>query len=114
MDEKVYIKHLPKDKLLYELWKSAKPARQFYYCKDLIPEVDKSTITDDINHMIANNRRIDLTTYHGKQLFIDITDDFVDCFDYDLYNGHGVAEKIIIDLKKEELAVSICTYVKFK
>ncbi len=109
----VYIKYLPKDKLLYELWLSAKPSRYFYLCKELLPTTDLSIIKNDINHMIVNGRRIDLTVYYGRRLYIDITDDTVDCSNYDMHNGYGVAEKIIERLKEDELRRSIVNYIKF-
>ncbi len=109
----IYIKYLPKDKLLYELWNGARYSPNFYYCPELKPTLTLQTVTDDINHMINNDRDIDLTTYHGRMLFIDITNDYIDTFNYDLYNGRGSAKKIIDILKEEELKRTICTYFKF-
>jgi len=109
----IYIKYLPKDLLLYELWKAARMSPNFYYCKELSPVLTPEDAKKDINHMIANNREIYLTTYYGRMLFIDITGDYVETFNYDLYNGRNSAKKIIDSLKEEELKKTMCNYYKF-
>ncbi len=110
---KIYIKHLPKDVLLYELWKAARNSPNFYYCKDKRPTLDLETCTNDINHMINNKRTIDLTTYYGRLLYIDITNDYFEDSTYNAYNGDGSAQKIIDALKERELKHTICVYFKF-
>lgn len=99
----IHIKHLPKDKLLFLLWKYAKPAQYFYYCKNLIPKLKLSTVRFDICHMIENNRPIHLTTYQGKLIYCDLSDDDFDPYEYNAYNGAGLAEKIINYLQTKEL-----------
>jgi hypothetical protein len=109
----IYIKYLPKEQLLFELWKYARISPNFYYCKDLSPVLTIEDARKDINCMLANNRDIDLTTYYGRMLFIDITGDYVDTFNYDLYNGLNKAKKIIDLLKEKELRHTLYTYYKF-
>lgn len=109
----IFIKHLPKDRLLFALWKEARIAPFFYYCPEKATDISLEIVTDDINNMINNSRDIDLTTYHSRLLYINITSDLVDVSDYNTYNGTGKAERVINELKKEELTKTIITYHKF-
>ena len=109
----IYIKHLAKDILLYELWNAARHSPNFYYCKDVCPNLTPELTKIDINYMINNNRKIDITTYYGRMLYIDITDDYTDVYMYEIYNGEDSAKKIIKLLKEQELRKSICTFYKF-
>lgn len=110
---RIYIKYLPKDKLLFELWNAARSAPNFYYCKELSPILTLLDAKRDINHMIANNRDVELTNYYGRMLFINITKDYIETTNYDLYNGRHSAKKIIDALKAQELNGLLCTYYKF-
>jgi hypothetical protein len=109
----IYIKYLPKDKLLWELWSHAKLAQYMQLCPELSPELTQSDAMRDINFMIHNNRNIELTTYYGRLLFVDITDDTFDAFTYDMYNGRGTAKDITDKLKIAELRRTICKYYMF-
>lgn len=109
-----YIGYIPKDKLMFELWKFARKSPYHYYLPNIAdPKVTLDEIRNDINFMIENNREIDITTYHGKLLFINITTDTVDTKQYNMYNGTRAAENIIRKLKLEELEKSILNYYKF-
>lgn len=101
----VYIKDIPKQLLILELWRYAKNVK---YVPQL--KLDLATIADDIQHMKNNSRAIDLTTYYGKTLFIDVSRDYVDCSTYNLYNGINLAQKIITNIKKEILKGFILNY----
>jgi len=109
----LFIKFLPKDKLLWSLWKHAKHAQYMYYCSDLAPELTLQRARKDVNYMIQDNRDIELTTYYGRLVFVDISGDYLDAFTYNLYNGRGTAERIITNLKIEELMRSIVKYYTF-
>jgi hypothetical protein len=109
----LFIKYLPKDKLLYNLWMNAKQAQYMYFCPELSPKLTMMTVRQDINYMIHNKRELDLTTYYGRLLFIDISGDYVDVFTYNLYNGNCKVESIINELKIEELGRSIVKYYTF-
>jgi hypothetical protein len=109
----IHIKYLPKDKLLWELWTHAKLAQYMQLCPELAPELTQSDARSDINFMIQDNRSIELTTYYGRLLFVDITDDTFDAFTYDMYNGQGTAKNITDKLKLDELRRSICKYYTF-
>ncbi len=109
----IYIKYLPKDTLLYSLWQKARLSPNFYYCKELSPVLTLDEARKDIICMIADGRAIDLTTYYGRMLFVDITGDYLDAFSYDLYNGKNSAKKIIDFLKEQELRRTVCNYYKF-
>jgi len=102
----IYIKHLPKDKLLYNLWLKAKTAK--YMNKPINLTLDQ--VKTDINFMIKNHREIELTTYHGKSLFVNITHDHLDPFTYTQFNGDDIVQSIITNMKKQELKKSICKY----
>lgn len=111
--EGVYIKYLPKDKLLYELWKPARRSQYLYYCPKSVPQLTLEKAKRDINHMIENSRDLDITTYYGKLLFIDISGDYMDPFTYNLYNGRGTAEEIIKKIKIEEMNRSVLKFYTF-
>lgn len=109
----IYVGYIPKDKLMFELWKYARKVPYYYYDNTLPePYVTINDIRNDINFMILNNRDIDVTTYHGKMLFINITRDNIDTTQYNLYNGKYSAENIVRKLKKEELERSVLNYYK--
>lgn len=109
----VYIKHLSKDILLYKLWEAARNSPNLHYCAEYYPVLTLELTKNDINFMINDGRNLDLTTYYGKMLYIDITNDYVDVFMYEVYNGNGSAKKIIKQLKEQELRKAICTFYKF-
>jgi hypothetical protein len=109
----IHIKYLPKDKLLWKLWTHAKLAQYMQLCPELAPKLTQSDARRDINFMIQDNRCIELTTYYGRLLFVDITDDTFDAFTYDIYNGRGTAKNITDKLKFSELQRTICKYYTF-
>jgi hypothetical protein len=109
----LYIKFLPKDKLLWYLWKNAKIAHYMYYCPKLAPVLTLNKVRRDINYMIENGRNIELNTYYGKLLFVNITGDYLDTFTYNIYNGCSAAEHISTDLKIEELSRCVLKYHTF-
>ena len=111
----IYISGLPKDKLLYELWRHARPSPFFLYCKDKLPMLTLTQARLDINEMLKNNYNIYLNTYYGKTLYIDISGDVFDMTDYAAYNR--IDEKKVIEiinkLKIEELNQFILKYYIF-
>jgi hypothetical protein len=111
----IYINHLPKDKLLFELWKNARDSPYFIFCKDTLPTLTHDQVKLDISEMIKNNRHINLTTYYGRSLYIDITGDFIDTSEYEAYNR--ISEEKIISiinkLKIEELRNVILKFYIF-
>lgn len=109
----LYIHLLPKDKLLYKLWLNAIPAQYMSKCSELAPVLTLKEARNDINHMINNNRKIEITTYYGRMLFSDISGDFFDSYAYDLYNGRNKAKKIINELKQDELQKLVLKYHLF-
>lgn len=110
----VYIGYIPKDLLLYSLWKHAKQSPSMKYCKkELIPDLTLEKTRIDINHMLHNDRDLILTTYYGKLLFIDITGNICDVLMYNLYNGRRSAENVIHKLKTDLLKNISMRYYKF-
>jgi hypothetical protein len=75
-------------------------------------KLTKEKAKKDLNYMIANNRELLLTTYYGKMLFVDISLDYFDPSAYDIYNGRGLAKKIIYELKSTALQHCIASYYK--
>lgn len=110
---KIFIKYLPKDILLYQLWYNARPSHYFYYCPEYKPILTLEQAKDDINNMLANGSEISLASYNGKLLYIKLHDDYFDPIEYDMYNGYGTASRIINDMKKEELRNVILSYYKY-
>jgi len=109
----VYIKYLPKDVLLYRLWCNARPAQYFYYCPETRHTLTLDQVRDDINNMLANGTEITLGSYQGKLLYVKISDDYLDTLQYNSHNGNGSAERIINEIKKEELNKVLLAYYKF-
>lgn len=109
----IYIKYIPKYRLLYHLWLNAKPAPCFRTATLIPPCLTEKKAIRDINYMIDNGDRLDINEYYGRMLYIDITGDYMDKLLYDIYNGHGTAKKIIDQLKLDELCTSITKYYLF-
>jgi hypothetical protein len=103
----LYIKYLPKDRLLFELWKRARRSQHFYYCPHLMPKLDLVQCRKDINMMIASNDKIEVCTYFGRLVYVDITGDYLDSFNYDVHNGDDAALSVVTELKKEELLKAV-------
>lgn len=112
-DDMIYIKHLPLGKLLWSLWSHAKLDRYMQLCPKLAPKLTIQKAWRDINFMTMDNRKIALTTYYGRLLFVDITGDYLDVFTYDMYNGRNMAKKITNKLKLEELKNTMCKFYTF-
>ena len=106
----IYIKHVPRDKLLYRLWENAKKSNHFYYCEELAPELTEQQVRTDINYMMEHGNDIKVTTYYGRLLFIDISDDYIDPFPCDLYNGFGYTQHAVNMVKLEELRKIVINY----
>ena len=106
----VYIGHLPKDLLLYNLWKSARCSPYFYHCKDKLPTLSLYEVREAIDFMLQDNRPIEITTFYGRFLYLDISNDLLDISIYDNFNGMGTAKNIIDKLKISELQRSILRY----
>jgi hypothetical protein len=108
----VFIKHLDKYKLLYELWSYAKFSMHFYYCIHLAPKLNLDQVKIDINDLYERKEKLIFTVYYGRLLHVDITGDYLDTYEYNKYNGKGNAECIINSLKKDELFLTACKYYK--
>ncbi len=106
----MYIKYLPKDALLYALWCKAKTAPILYHYKNYKPVLTIETVQADLNAMIKNNRPMQLSVYHGKYLYVDLTNETFDSVMYNSYNGWRQAEKIVSELKLQQLQKMILTY----
>lgn len=109
-NQDIFIKYLPRDKILYRLWEHAKKANQFHYCSNIAPILTEQQARNDINYMLQDSRKLELTTYYGRILFIDITGDYLDTFTYNIYNGDNTAENIIRLIKLEEMSKIILNY----
>lgn len=109
----IFIKHLPKDRLLHALWMFARHSSYIRFSSVPPAVLTLTQAREDINNMIANDREIFVTTYYDRSLYVDITGDYLDEFNYDIYNGRGLAEKIINQLKQQELDAVLLTFEKF-
>ncbi len=108
-----YIRFIPKDILMLELWKAARKSPYHHYIDIKETQLTLEEIRNDINYMILNNRDLCVTTYYGKMLFIDVSKDYVDTNLYNLYNGKNKAELIIRNLKLKELEKTLIKYYTF-
>jgi hypothetical protein len=106
------IKYLPKDILLYELWKRARLSQYFYHCKEKAPRLNIERCRNDINHMFINNKNIEVTIYYGRLIYINLTDNEVDTFNYNVYNGSEAAEEVINEIKKNQMNKVQLNYYK--
>ncbi len=110
MDDFIYIKYLEKPLLLYNLWKNAKISHYFYECPDIKFDINIEIVKKDINFMLEASNKINVSVYHGKNLYVDITDDYLKCDMYNILNGKFKAENIILELKTDEMKKSILRY----
>lgn len=109
-----YIKFLPKDKLLYELWLHAKPSKFMSQCIELTPVLTLEKAKRDIQYMIDSNRNLSLTNYYGRHLHVDLSSDYLITANYNKHNGNALAEKIIAVIQLEELCrTALCYYTTF-
>lgn len=104
---------MPRDILLHRLWSNAKPSQYFYYCPEMKHNLTLDQVRDDINNMLSNGSEISMTSYQGKLLYVKISEDYMDPLQYNSYNGNGLAEKIISEIKKEEMNKVLLSYYKF-
>lgn len=106
----IYIKNIPKDLLLYELWKHAKLSHYLLHCNNLAPLLTLKDARYAINNMIANNDLISVCTFYGRMIYVDITDDYLDSYNYDMHNGKNAAKKIVDKLKLDQLSQCVIRY----
>lgn len=110
MTHLIFIKYLPKDQLIYQLWRNAKYSYMLKYCPMKRPELSIDYIRKDIINMLNNKFPIYLGMYYGKDLFIDISGDYLNAKYYDKFCGKYSAKKIISNLKLAEMKKSIMRY----
>jgi len=108
-----YIKYLPKDILLYELWLAARNSPYFYYCVDKLPTLTLEIARSDLNEMISTGRNFELTNYYGRMLYLDIRGDFCNVEKYEIYNGKNTALNIIKKLKEQQLRQIVLKFYTF-
>lgn len=109
MEDKIYIKFIDKSDLLFELWKNAKTTHYFYDCPEMSYNIDIHKVKQDIQNMI-NNKKIDVSVYHGKNLYVELSGDYLKSNLYNLLNGKSKAEQIVSELKIRELKKTILKY----
>lgn len=108
----IYIKHLPKHLLLYNLWENAKITRFMLSCKDMLETPTIEQIKIDLQFMYLNDKKIYISCYYGKYLFSDLSGDYLDETIYDLYSGNGTAKSIVDRLKLDEIKRSLLYFYK--
>jgi len=112
--EFVYIKYIPKDQLLYELWNAARWTKCFAVDPTIAkPRLTLKKVRRDINYMIVANRNIDLTTYYGKKICMNLTNNTCNVAYYNLHNGYGAATKVIDKLKIDQLQKTITRFFTY-
>lgn len=101
-----YIKHLDISRLLFNLWSAA---RYTIWCIDdpRKPVLTMEICQRDIATMIASGRPLDLDIYYGKPLYVDLSDEVLDTTRYNRYNGKNSAEKIVAQMQKTEMHLSV-------
>ena len=110
----IYIKNIPKELLLYELWLYAKTSFYFKPRKGISiapPILTISLAKNALNYMIGNNDLLSVCTFYGKLLYVDITGDYLDPFNYNAHNGKFLAEEIILHLKKRLLKECLLKFI---
>lgn len=99
----LFIRNIPKEVLLYELWLHARSSSYFRYCPDLKPVLTVELAKKALNELISNNSLLSVCTFYGKPLYVDITDDIFDPTDYNDNNGDSLGELVVTKLKKRIL-----------
>lgn len=106
----LYIKGIPKDLLLYELWNHAKTSPYMKYCPDAKPTLTPELANDALRNMISNNDKLLVCTFYGRLVYVDITDDVLDGSNYDMHNGKKLASLVVAKLKKKLLDTCLLKY----
>lgn len=112
MDNILYIKHLPKEKIIYHLWYNAITLSYLEKNRHKIPLLTNEIIIEDINNMYNDNKELLFTIYFGKPLYVELTGDYLNVRRYNKYNGKNKGQVIIKRLKKIELKNAILKYYK--
>lgn len=110
----IYIRNIPKDLLLFELWQNARLSPILMFCKETEPVLTIELARYALNNMIANNDSLSVCTFYGKPLYIDITGDFMDPDIYDTYNGKNLTSKVVDKLKKNILDKCLIRHITAK
>ena len=108
----LYIKYLDKALILLELWQEARYLPHIYSMKEH-PELTLAICKRDIEQMRANGS-MKLTTYYGKKLLINLSDDSFDPTGYEEEQGYQRATKVIHKLQKQQVTHCILCYFKAK
>ena len=111
MANMIFIGNIPKDLLLFELWQNARLSPYMRLCKDLAPVLTIEIARKALNNMIANNDLLTVCTFYGRPLYVDITDEFLDPYNYDTYNGRDATQKVVNRLKKDILDKCLIRHV---
>lgn len=109
---KLYIKYLDKSLILLELWQQARYLPHIYSMKEH-PELTLEICQRDIEQMRANGS-MKLTTYYGKKLSINLSDDVFDSAKYEEEQGYQRATQIIHKLQKQQVMRCVLHYFKAK
>ena len=109
---KLYIKYLDRSIILFELWQQARYLPHIYSMKEH-PELTLEICKRDIKQMRANGS-MKLTTYYGKRLSINLSDDVFDPIGYEEEQGYQRATQIIHKLQKQQVTHCILRYFKAK
>ena len=109
----IYIKYLPKDEIIYNLWIYAKYAKYADDCIEQMPTLYLNNVRQDLQMMEKNKRELELTLYYGKMLFVNIEGDYFSPSTYDLYNGYNLAKYIICQVKINEFRKCLLSALTF-
>lgn len=83
------IKGIPKDLLFYEFWLAARSIS--FPRQHLQPE----HVEFELSVTLCTQGRLRFDVFKGKRLCFDITDDTMDVFEYNYYNGHNLAQMVV-------------------
>jgi hypothetical protein len=107
----LFIKNIPKEVLLYELWLHAKSSPYIRYCPELKPVLTVELAKEALNNMISNNDLLSVCTFYGRPVYVDITNDTLDPSNYDMHNGKKLAELVVTKLKKKLLDACLLKHI---
>ncbi len=107
--ERIYIKNLPLDELIYTLWLHAKTSSYLLECNEEdVPILTYKKIQKDLPHFYKSIP-FDLNIYYGRMMYVRIENEYMDISHYNIVNRIDINKKIR-ELKKKEMKKLVLKY----
>lgn len=109
--EKIYIKYIDLEEIIYTLWQNAKTSSYLFECSvEDMPILTKAELKKDINAFIKQIP-FELSIYYGRMIYVKFESDFMDVSSYNTLNRTKIQKKIN-KLKINEMKSAALTFYK--